>query len=168
MKRTAKQDVYQLQRLVKYDGGYSSSIMDKLRIAYLNNKDIINLREEYLSMIVNRCNNSDKPLFLLYRDDVPLVFISISYHQKTILSLLPIKKSTKYASKKNMFLALWMLVIKSRTLSNNDVLSFRINREIKNKRLRLADYLGGSDYIYKTNVADINKIGTNLFGKLLA
>jgi len=66
-----------------------------------------------------------------------------------------------------MFLALWMLVIKSRTLSNKDVLSFRINREIKNRRLHLDNYLGGNDYVYTANVSDINRIGTNLFGKLL-
>jgi len=166
MKRTVKQNVYQLMRLIKYNNGYSSKIMDIFRVAYTNNKNVINLRDEYLSMVVNRCNNSDTPLFLLYKNDVPIVFISIDFNSKTILSLLPIERIDSFSSKKHLFLALFLLLKQSRTISLNDTLHFRLNRKINNKRLKLTDYLGGNDYRYSVDVSLINKIGTKLFNKL--
>ena len=166
MKRIVKQDAYQLMRLIKYENGYSSKIMDILRVAYINNKNILNLRDEYLSMIINRCNNTDTPLFLLYKDDIPIVIISIDFTSKTILSLLPIERIDSFSSKKYLFLALFLLLKQSRTISLNDTLHFRLNRELHNSRLKLTDYFGGNDYRYAVNVSLINKIGTKLFTRL--
>jgi len=170
MKRIAKQNVFQLMRLNKYNGGYSSKIMDILRISHSNNKVAFGLRDDYLSMVVGMCNNTDTPLYLLYKGSKPLVFISIDYISKTILSIIPIDsiEQSRFSLTKYMFLSLYMLVKGSSTLSiNRDVLTFRMNRRIKNKRLKLANYYGGNDYRYEASVSKINSIGKRIFNKIL-